>query len=197
MPRLIVQDHEQGGAFDLNEGRFRIGRGRHCDIQIEDASISEVHCEVYIDALMVQVVDLGSTNGTFIDGFPIQKAELASGQVLHVGRVAMILERETQRIFTPEIPNRAREVVTHVANGNRACQNHQDREAKMQCPQCQKYFCGSCIRAVGLVGARKHLLCPSCHQHCVVYHGEAGQNSKPLLAQIWNKLRKITRPFRN
>ncbi|MBM3845319.1 MAG: FHA domain-containing protein [Verrucomicrobia bacterium] len=97
MPKLIMQGNGENQEFELPlNSTYRIGRSRHNDLSLEHASVSEHHCEIYADALILTVTDLGSTNGTFIDGEPIQKAQLRNGQVLQVGSIALVIDSNDQ-----------------------------------------------------------------------------------------------------
>lgn len=67
-----------------------IGRSKECGLQIASGSVSRKHCEVRIGDGGVSVVDLGSSNGTFVDNERLPAGEsrpLASGARLNVGGV--------------------------------------------------------------------------------------------------------------
>lgn len=67
-----------------------IGRSKECGLQIASGSVSRKHCEVRIGGGGVSVVDLGSSNGTFVDNERLPAGEsrpLASGARLNVGGV--------------------------------------------------------------------------------------------------------------
>jgi hypothetical protein len=77
-----ISAHPLSGKDKLN-----IGRAQECDIQINDGSISKVHaCFVLKPSL--QLIDLGSQNGTFVDGkalLPNQPRALQAGMTLRFG----------------------------------------------------------------------------------------------------------------
>lgn len=84
---------------DLPEKTFRllpdtfktIGRATGADFIIDDPLVSRVHCRVHAHASgPLDVTDLGSTNGTFVNGAQVTSATLASGDRLMVGRVELI-----------------------------------------------------------------------------------------------------------
>jgi tetratricopeptide (TPR) repeat protein len=83
------------GAADrewlLNPGRYRIGRAADAEIQLLDNGVSSWHCELEITSDGVIVRDLGSTNGTYINGQLIREATLRAGQWLTVGASQLIL----------------------------------------------------------------------------------------------------------
>ena len=78
--------------LSLNAGSNRIGRNSANDIQIEHASVSSFHCEITCAGTAITVKDLGSTNGTFLEGRPIQEAAAAHGQRVQFGLVEVILD---------------------------------------------------------------------------------------------------------
>jgi len=82
--------------FDLTEFPARIGRQPDCTVQLNVARISRVHAEIRRDGNGgLQITDLGSTNGTFVNGRRIETfTPIASGDVIHVGDQEMRLVEE-------------------------------------------------------------------------------------------------------
>ncbi len=64
-----------------------IGRGRDAKIKLVHGQISRLHCEVYEDNGELKARDLGSLNGTFVDGERISDATLKPGGMLNIGSV--------------------------------------------------------------------------------------------------------------
>lgn len=64
-----------------------IGRGRDAKIKLVHGQISRLHCEVYEDNGELKARDLGSLNGTFVDGERISDAGLKPGGMLNIGSV--------------------------------------------------------------------------------------------------------------
>jgi S-DNA-T family DNA segregation ATPase FtsK/SpoIIIE len=91
--RLVVGSGPAAGRhFDLRPGEYLVGRGPHCDITIEDPSISREHLRLHVSAAeataSVRVVDLGTANGTRLAGQridPRAAAMLAVGDRLTAG----------------------------------------------------------------------------------------------------------------
>ena len=69
-----------------------LGRGRACSVQLPHALVSRQHCEVFEADGKLRVRDLGSLNGTLVDGHKITECELADGQLLNVGTVTFRVE---------------------------------------------------------------------------------------------------------
>ena len=84
-------------TFRVLPGSVRtIGRAAGADFIVDAALVSRVHCR--LTALAdgkLEVRDLGSTNGTFVNGNRVETATLASGDTLGVGRVELIALQET------------------------------------------------------------------------------------------------------
>lgn len=63
-----------------------IGRGSEADIVLNDSGVSRTHLELRITPSGVIATDLGSTNGTFVEGNRISAATLVDGNVIRIGR---------------------------------------------------------------------------------------------------------------
>jgi pSer/pThr/pTyr-binding forkhead associated (FHA) protein len=67
-------------------GRWVLGRGSDCDVRIEDDdAVSRRHAEVAVRAGECVIRDLGSCNGTTVNGRPVERARLRRGDVLVLG----------------------------------------------------------------------------------------------------------------
>lgn len=76
---------EAGGhAYALVRAINRLGRGVDADVRVDDPGVSRAHCEIVLGTPAV-VRDLGSTNGTFVDGEKISQIALVDGSTLQVG----------------------------------------------------------------------------------------------------------------
>ncbi len=69
----------------LRVARLRVGRGPQCHIRLEHASVSREHAELYRQGPIFAVRDLGSTNGTYVNGARTEHAVLSEGTVIRVG----------------------------------------------------------------------------------------------------------------
>ena len=68
-----------GSAYDLSDGAL-LGRGESADIQLEDTFASSAHARLLAQGDVIVIEDLGSTNGTYLNGEPLR-----GPQPLHVG----------------------------------------------------------------------------------------------------------------
>ena len=69
----------------LNRGHILIGRDKLCDIRIASAAVSRLHVLIVNSSSGIKIVDLGSTNGTFVDGRLINEHALQDSDVITVG----------------------------------------------------------------------------------------------------------------
>ena len=67
-----------------------IGRGSDADITVDDTGISRRHVEILWDGKRAQVNDLGSTNGSLLNGNPVAKAPLPPDSVIDIGRTRIV-----------------------------------------------------------------------------------------------------------
>lgn len=66
-------------------GRRLLGRATDCDVQLDLPEVTRHHAEVYRSGTTIVLRDLGSTNGSFVDGQPIQHCPLREGSVVRLG----------------------------------------------------------------------------------------------------------------
>jgi len=69
----------------LSEGHILIGRGKLCDIPLANRAVSRMHALVVDSPTGLSLVDLGSKNGTFVNGRQIEQHALQNGDVIAVG----------------------------------------------------------------------------------------------------------------
>ncbi len=87
----LVSSVSLGGnlPFKLSNGRFTIGRNRHCEIVISDVSISRRHAELTVSTERFHVRDLESSNGTFVNGRRVVDSNLDSRAQFLIGNVEL------------------------------------------------------------------------------------------------------------
>ncbi|MBZ5583618.1 MAG: sigma 54-interacting transcriptional regulator [Acidobacteriia bacterium] len=86
-PRLIgIRGPVEGGVFALSDGEISIGRDRANTLLIEDSSISRSHCSIHkAGEDRFEIRDLGSRNGTAINGIPVSRRVLGDGDEIRLG----------------------------------------------------------------------------------------------------------------
>src|SRR5436305_125978 len=93
MPRLVLlSEGLTGRTYELKTDKTTVGRVSDNAFEIPEASVSSHHAELTLRGNDVLVKDLGSTNGTFINGEKIEEAVLKPGQILRFGMIEMRLE---------------------------------------------------------------------------------------------------------
>ena len=75
----------------LRHGKFTVGRSTAVHIYLPDKTVSRKHAEISVTPTGVRVHDLGSSNGTFVDGEQVSSATVKTGQHLRFGRVSFEL----------------------------------------------------------------------------------------------------------
>ncbi|MEP6626186.1 MAG: DUF3662 and FHA domain-containing protein [Acidimicrobiia bacterium] len=86
---LVLTD---GQRIPLTEAIFSMGRLPDCDLKIDDALASRRHCEIRPEPDGYRLVDLGSLNGTTVNGSKIKEHVLADGDLIGVAAVAIRFE---------------------------------------------------------------------------------------------------------
>jgi hypothetical protein len=85
-----------GKAHELTKERVVLGRSRECDIRVADLNVSRKHAEVRRSGDAYTVVDLGSTNGTLLNGKRVQKERLSEGDTITLGSTEIVFGRSGQ-----------------------------------------------------------------------------------------------------
>lgn len=80
----------KGKRHALRKGRTVIGRGSDADITVDDAGASRKHAEIVWDGTRAQVSDLGSTNGTTLNGRALKSALLEPDSIIDIGATRIV-----------------------------------------------------------------------------------------------------------
>ncbi len=83
--RLAVVGQEKGEELTFDKGEIRIGAMDDNDVVISDETVSRYHCKIVQDDTGYLLIDLGSTNGSFINKVRVREAFLKPGCTLHLG----------------------------------------------------------------------------------------------------------------
>lgn len=82
------KDAEPPFIFRILPGGIKtIGRAPAADFIVDAAMVSRLHCRITAGSAELEVIDLDSTNGTFVNGIRVNQAVLRNGDRLGVGRV--------------------------------------------------------------------------------------------------------------
>jgi hypothetical protein len=83
-----------GTRHQLSTGRNVIGRGTDADIRLPDTGVSRKHVDVVLDGGVATAEDLGSTNGTLVNGRRITRQPLADGDVIRIGHSVLVYRQD-------------------------------------------------------------------------------------------------------
>ena len=100
-PRLLVTSSADGGggpqrSYEISTPVTLLGRGTDCDLRLVDPGVSRHHAEIRIEGPEIVLVDLGSTNGTFVNGQPIRRVTLGDGARISLGRTTLVFRRDRE-----------------------------------------------------------------------------------------------------
>lgn len=92
-----VEPSDAGLTFRLLPGTLKtMGRAPRADFVVDAALVSRVHCRFTLhDSNELELEDLGSTNGTFVNGKKVTRATLTDGDKLTIGRVLFVVNSGT------------------------------------------------------------------------------------------------------
>jgi len=91
--KLLVKLHGQGSrSIDLTADNFTIGRKPENDLVINDHTVSSRHAKIMRVQSVYFIEDLKSTNGTSVNGSPIERTQLRDADVITIGQHRLIFE---------------------------------------------------------------------------------------------------------
>jgi pSer/pThr/pTyr-binding forkhead associated (FHA) protein len=102
MPKLTIRSETgESTAHDLVEETYTIGRSPENSIRLDDTSVSSRHAEVVLVAENCYLKDLGSTNGTVVNGQPVKEVQLRAGDRIRFGKIEAYFECEVVSAAQP------------------------------------------------------------------------------------------------
>jgi len=90
----LTLDDGSGRSYQLTEGTHVIGRGQDSNFRLPDTGVSRRHLEISWDGRGATLSDLGSTNGTTVNGNPVQQWQLTDGDVVRVGHSSLVFRTQ-------------------------------------------------------------------------------------------------------
>lgn len=92
--RIIFASGDQSGqSVSLSGNRVRIGGLPDNDVVIGSPAVSRYHAQIVVRGGKVEIEDLNSSNGTFVNGTPVRTAEIRSGDKIRIGDVDLVYQR--------------------------------------------------------------------------------------------------------
>ena len=186
MAKLIIRlNGAPDRVMELRKGPHRVGRAEDNEIVLLHPSVSSQHCVVELCDEGLMVRDLGSTNGTEVDGQLVLEAFAQSGQVIHIGAFDCLVEGIPPKVA---IPKWEEPPPPKLPPGAKPCTNHPAFPASMECTHCHKVFCGACIHLMRVHGGALHKFCPICSHKCVPIEGMNEEESQGKFLGMLKKM---------
>jgi hypothetical protein len=91
----LTLDDGSNRQYQLTEGSTVVGRGQDAQFRLPDTGVSRRHLEITWDGWTAMLADLGSTNGTTVNGTPVQTWQLADGDVVRVGHSSLVFRTQS------------------------------------------------------------------------------------------------------
>ena len=96
--RRCIVTNARGEAYHFDKGEISVGAMRDNDIILNDETVSRRHCKIIQEDSGYVLVDLGSTNGTFINKVRIREAFLTPGCTVSVGKTELTFHAHDERL---------------------------------------------------------------------------------------------------
>ena len=95
---VVLSGEHRGAEHQMSGDCLRIGKSQENDVVLIDSTVSRSHCEIVRESKGYLLRDLGSTNGTLLDGAEIREVYLRPGAILTVGKVELKVRTFSERI---------------------------------------------------------------------------------------------------
>ena len=103
---LVIQGVDQGARFEIDEAEAGLGRGVQNAVRIHDTEVSRAHARIDRRDGKFHLTDLHSSNGTFVNGAPVNTRELVGGEEIQIGRTVLLFSTEPHRADSANIAER-------------------------------------------------------------------------------------------
>ncbi len=87
---IVLAGADVGKMFKLDDGEITLGRSSRADVRIDDDSISRFHAKLHLTGHEVQIEDLGSSNGTLVNGEKVTRDALKDGDKIRLGETTIL-----------------------------------------------------------------------------------------------------------
>jgi len=96
----------EGSKFQLNQGQsFTIGRASECDIKLSSTGVSKQHCSLTpLSGFRIEIEDLGSANGTYVNGLLIKKHVLKPGDTITISQYVLQIRKNAPQLVVQSSP---------------------------------------------------------------------------------------------
>lgn len=114
---VIAEGKEVGREFFFEQDSVLIGRVSDCDIVLYDPGVSRRHARIFSEGRRYFVEDMGSSNGTLVNGEPVRRHALSDGDLLALGSVVFnfsAVEIEDEPAPTPGVERQETRIVSRA-----------------------------------------------------------------------------------
>jgi hypothetical protein len=94
-PDVVIEVREPGGAprrIPVSGAPIRIGRAPECELVLKDSRVSRRHARLHARDGVLVLTDLGSTNGTLVNGHRVTELVLGAGDRIQIGETSLVVE---------------------------------------------------------------------------------------------------------
>lgn len=101
LPSLAIETNSTNRLVLVERFPWLIGSGAHSDLRLDDRSVSRSHALLIWrnDLGGIRLIDLNSTNGTFVNGRRVRESTLISGQRIAIGAVCMTYRLQSSAVL--------------------------------------------------------------------------------------------------
>jgi len=113
----LLSGLSSGMIIRIPNGKLVVGRGEDCDLQLLSAFVSTHHCILLFDDRTLRIRDLGSKNGTFVNGHQIGTSLtiLLTGDTVSIGELSVLVDLAPEKPGTEPPDSEARSAVSSPA----------------------------------------------------------------------------------
>src|SRR5215469_179135 len=101
---VVVSGSRKGTIAPLNKQEMTIGRDADSDLCLNEEAVSRKHCAIKFEGGIYRILDLNSSNGTFVNGIPVREKILQHGNTIRLGYTVLVFlneENETKASTGP------------------------------------------------------------------------------------------------
>jgi DNA-binding NtrC family response regulator len=101
----VIDGPDRGARLEITQPRARIGTSVGCELRLTDPRVSRLHAEVAPSATGLSLKDLGSKNGTFVEGLRVRDVDIAVGSIIKLAGTALRVHGTGERFSIELSPN--------------------------------------------------------------------------------------------
>jgi transcriptional regulator with GAF, ATPase, and Fis domain len=108
---VVIEGPDQGRRFSFDgaqPSRVLVGKGPACEVRLSDREVSRRHLALELIGRRMRVTDLGSTNGSFVDGLGVEDAYVVGGETIRIGATLLAVERSEKSGEKPRVVTQSR-----------------------------------------------------------------------------------------